>query len=202
MASGQGLSPRTYLDWVARGKEVWAPHYTHPQDADGTLQEMYALAGNEQALDIVKAWAQWFHRWTNRFSREQMDDILDVETGGMLEVWANVYGVTGKQEHLDLLHRYDRPRLFDRLLAGDDPLTNKHANTTVPEAHGAARAWEVTGDDRWRRIVEAYWESCSGEARLLLHGWPDERGDLVTAAASCRRAPGRQDAGALRQSTI
>ena len=32
-----------------------------------------------------------------------------------------------------------------------------HANTTIPEAHGAARAWEVTGDTRWRRIVEAYW---------------------------------------------
>ena len=59
--------------------------------------------------------------------------------------------------HLDLIRRYDRPRLFDRLAAGEDALTNQHANTTVPEAQGAARAWEVTGDERWRRIVEAYW---------------------------------------------
>ena len=42
-----------------------------------------------------------------------MDDILDVETGGMLEVWADLYGLTGEQEHLELLQRYDRPRLFD-----------------------------------------------------------------------------------------
>ncbi len=68
-----------------------------------------------------------------------MDDILDVETGGMLEVWADLYGVTGKQEHLDLIQRYERRRLFERLLAGEDPLTNRHANTTIPEAHGAAR---------------------------------------------------------------
>jgi DUF1680 family protein len=33
-----------------------------------------------------------------------------------------------------------------------------HANTTIPEAHGAARAWEVTGEQRWRDIVEAYWD--------------------------------------------
>jgi len=158
-----GSIPAQYLDWVARGKEVWAPHYTLHKTLMG-LFEMYALARNEQALEIISKWAQWFDRWTARFSRQQMDDILDVETGGMLEVWANLYGVTGKQEHLALLQRYDRPRLFDRLLAGDDPLTNKHANTTIPEAHGAARAWEVTGDDRWRKIVDAYWR-CAVEER-------------------------------------
>jgi len=47
--------------------------------------------------------------------------------------------------------------LFEPLLAGADVLTNMHANTTIPEILGAARAWEVTGDDRWRAIVEAYW---------------------------------------------
>jgi DUF1680 family protein len=103
-------------------------------------------------------WAQWFHRWTGQFTREQMDNILDFETGGMLEAWANLYGITGAQEHLDLIERYDRPRLFDRLIAGEDALTNQHANTTIPEAQGAARAWEVTGEERWRRIAEAYWK--------------------------------------------
>jgi len=83
--------------------------------------------------------------------------MLDVETGGMLESWADLYGVTGDKEHYELINRYDRPRLFNRLLAGEDPLTNMHANTTIPEILGAARAWEVTGEDRWRDIVEAYW---------------------------------------------
>ena len=93
------------------------------------------------------------------FSANQRDDILDVETGGMLEVWANLYGVTGEKEHLELIQLYDRHRLFDPLTEGKDVLTNMHANTTIPEVHGAARAYEVTGDERWRRIVEAYWQS-------------------------------------------
>lgn len=152
-----GSIPTTYLDWIARGKRVWAPHYTLHKTLMG-LYDMYDYTGNEEALDILIQWAKWFHRWTAQFSRQQMDDILDVETGGMLEVWANLYGVTGQQEHLDLLHRYDRPRLFDRMLAGVDVLTNMHANTTIPEVHGAARAWEVTGDSRWRQIVDAYWQ--------------------------------------------
>ncbi|NLJ26247.1 MAG: hypothetical protein GX354_12635 [Firmicutes bacterium] len=152
-----GPIPEKYFDWIARGKRVWAPHYTVHKTLMG-LYDMYELAGNEQALDILINWAKWFHRWTGQFSRQELDDILDVETGGMLEVWANLYGVTNKQEHLDLIERYDRPRLFDRLLAGEDVLTNMHANTTIPEVHGAARAWEVTGEQRWREVVEAYWQ--------------------------------------------
>ena len=151
-----GSIPEKYLEWIARGKQAWAPHYTLHKTLMG-LYDMYTLAKNTQALDIMIKWAAWFSRWTAQFSRQQMDDILDVETGGMLESWANLYGVTGRQEHLDLLNRYNRPRLFDRLLRGEDALTNMHANTTIPEVQGAARAWEVTGDKRWRDIVEAYW---------------------------------------------
>ena len=153
-----GPIPTTYLDWIARGKRVWAPHYTLHKPLMG-LYEMYALAGSQQALDILVKWAGWFHRWTSQFTREQLDDILDVETGGMLEVWANLYAVTGDPCHRELMQRYDRPRLFDPMVAGADVLTNMHANTTIPEVHGAARAWEVTGEQRWRDIVDAYWQS-------------------------------------------
>lgn len=155
-----GSIPEKYLFWIASQlprHRVWAPHYTLHKTLMG-LYDMHVLAGNEEALDVLSHAAEWFHKWTSQFSREQMDDILDVETGGMLETWANLYGVTGKAEHLDLIHKYDRPRLFERLLAGEDALTNMHANTTIPEAHGAARAYEVTGEERWRKIVEAYWD--------------------------------------------
>jgi DUF1680 family protein len=151
-----GSIPEKYLDWIAQGKRVWAPHYTLHKTLMG-LCDMAVYTGSEQALNILVKWADWFFRWTAQFSRREMDEILDVETGGMLEVWADLYGLTGREEHLELMKRYDRPRLFDRLLAGEDPLTNRHANTTIPEAHGAARAYEVTGDDHWREIAEAYW---------------------------------------------
>ncbi len=151
-----GSIPPHYLDWVASGKRVWAPHYTLHKTLMG-LWDMYAFGKNQQALDILARWARWFHRWTGQFTQEQMDNILDVETGGMLEVWANLYGLTGEREHRELLERYDRRRLFEPLRRGQDVLTNVHMNTTIPEIHGAARAWEVTGDSRWREIVEGYW---------------------------------------------
>ena len=151
-----GSIPEKYLDWLVRGKRVWAPHYTLHKTLMG-LWDMYAVGGNSQSLDILIKWARWFYRWSGQFSLEQMDEILDVETGGMLEVWANLYGLTGEREHAVLMQRYDRRRLFDALLAGKDVFTNMHMNTTIPEVQGAARAWEVTGEERWREIVEAYW---------------------------------------------
>ncbi len=190
-----GSIPPAYLDWIARGKNVWAPHYTVHKTLMG-LYEMFALTGNEQALEILSNWATWFHRWTGQFSRAEMDDILDVETGGMLEVWANLYGVTGKQEHLDLMLRYDRPRLFNRLLAGEDPLTNMHANTTIPEVHGAARAWEVTGEPRWREIVEAYWRSAVVERGYYCTGGQTD-GEVWTPPGELSARLGEKNPGTL-----
>jgi len=133
-----GSIPEKYLHWAARGKYVWAPHYVIHKQLIGLLAA-HMLLGNAQALDICTRWAAWFHRWTGGFSREQMDNLLDVETGGMLEAWADLYGVTGDAQHLELVQRYYRGRLFVRLLAGEDPLTNMHANTQIPEIAGAAR---------------------------------------------------------------
>src|SRR5690554_3487811 len=152
-----GSIPEKYLDWISGGKKVWAPQYTLHKTLMG-LVDMYRYAENEQALDILCKFADWFYRWSGKFSREEFDDVLDVETGGMLEVWADLYKITGNDKHLELLKRYDRRRLFEPLLAGQDVLTNMHANTTIPEVLGAARAWEATGEKKWLDIVKAYWE--------------------------------------------
>ena len=161
--------PEIYLHRIANGKRVWAPHYTIHKTLMG-LFDMYAFGQNEQALQVLVNTAKWFHRWTKDFSREKMDDILDVETGGMLEVWANLYGVTEKQEHLDLMERYTRNLLFSPMLEGKDVLTNRHANTTIPEMHGAATAYEVTGEKRWREIVETYWRCAVTERGYFCTG--------------------------------
>lgn len=41
-----GSIPEKYLEWVARGKRVWAPHYTLHKTLMG-LWDMYAIGGNQ-----------------------------------------------------------------------------------------------------------------------------------------------------------
>ena len=161
--------PEKHLDKTVKKQNVWAPHYVLHKTLMG-LYEMYAYAGNEQALDVLKRAAGWFVEWTARFSRDEMDDILDYETGGMLEAVADVYGVTGAPEHRKLIERYDRRRLFDPVARGgprsrdEDVLSLKHANTMIPEVYGAARAAEVLAaqgadDDRFRTIALKFWDA-------------------------------------------
>lgn len=164
-----GSIPEKYLDWIAKGKKVWAPQYTLHKTLMGLI-DMYRFAENKQALDILCKFADWFYRWSGKFGKEEFNDILDVETGGMLEVWADLYEITGNDKHLTLLKRYDRRRLFEPLLEGKDVLTNMHANTTIPEILGAARAWEVTGEERWFNIVTAYWEQAVSKRGFFCTG--------------------------------
>lgn len=168
-----GPIPEKYLYRIAAGKQVWAPHYTIHKVFMGLL-DMYSLAGSELALQIAERFADWFYEWSGKYSREEFDDILDFETGGMLEIWAQLYGITGNPRYRELMERYYRGRLFDALLRGEDVLTNMHANTTIPEIIGCALSYEVTGEEKWRRIVENYW-------RLAV----TERGCYATGGQTC-----------------
>lgn len=162
------ISPR-YLDRLSSGREIWAPQYAMHKTLMG-LVDVYRDVHDELALAIAEGASAWLDRWSEGFDREHFDDILDVETGGMLEVWADLLEITGNDRYRRLLDRYWRGRLFDRLIDGIDVLTNMHANTTIPEVLGAARAWEVTGEDRWRAVVEAYWRSAVTERGTFCTG--------------------------------
>lgn len=149
--------PEKYLYWIGTGKSVWAPQYTIHKLFMG-LVDVYCLMDVKQALEVADHLADWFFDWSGKYTREEFDNILDVETGGMLEVWVQLFEITGDEKYKTLMERYYRRRLFDPLLEGKDALTNMHANTTIPEILGCAKAYEVTGEEKWLRIVEAYWK--------------------------------------------
>ncbi|QHQ63557.1 hypothetical protein Ana3638_24535 [Anaerocolumna sedimenticola] len=164
-----GPIPEKYLYWIAGGKAVWAPQYNIHKILMG-LVDMYLYAENKKALKVADCFADWFVDWSSKYTRTEFDDILDVETGGMLEVWAELLKITGKDKYDFLLERYYRSRLFQPLLEGKDPLTNMHANTTIPEILGCARAYEVTGEEKWMEIVKAYWNCAVTERGSLVTG--------------------------------
>lgn len=149
--------PEKYLYWIGKGKNIWAPQYTIHKLLMG-LVDVYRYMEVDCALQIADKLADWFERWSAGYTEEEFDNILDIETGGMLEVWADLLEITGDQKYRELLRRYYRGRLFEPLLEGKDVLTNMHANTTIPEVLGCARAYEVTGEDKWLKIVQSYWK--------------------------------------------
>jgi hypothetical protein len=152
-----GSFPEKYMRWLAEGTPSWAPHYVIHKTLLG-LREAYLFSGNETALELAKNFVAWLRRWFGSLDQATREQVLDVETGGMLEEMALLYEITRDPAHLELARLYSRERFWGEFLRGEDPLTNRHANTTIAEVRGAAAMYDVTGEQRWRDITEAYWK--------------------------------------------
>ncbi len=115
-----------------------------------------------------------------------MQRVLLVEYGGMGEVLANLYGVTGKREYLDLAQRFDKKGFFDPLAAHRDELKGLHVNTHVPQVIAAARLYELTGDKRYWNIADYFWNEVTSERSFCTGGtsnfelWRSDPGVLST----------------------
>ena len=181
--------PQEFFDRLREGVNVWAPFYTIHKIMAGHL-DMYMLAGNEQALEILESMAHWVGSWVYPLSEEQMQRVLLVEYGGMGEVLANLYGVTGKRQHLELAQRFNKKWFFDPLAAHRDELKGLHVNTHVPQVIAAARLYELIGNDRYWNIASYFWDEVTSERCYCTGGtsnfelWRSDPGVLSTQISS------------------
>lgn len=150
--------PQEFFVRLKNDQKVWAPFYTYHKIMAGHL-DMFVLAGNEQALQTAEKMAGWVAAYLGPVPDSQWRRMQKVEFGGMNEVLYNLYAVTGKEEYLTLGQRFDDPAIFDPLAAHQDRLSGHHANTNIPKIIGAARAYELTGDARYRQIAEFFWDT-------------------------------------------
>ena len=181
--------PEELFDRLRDGVNVWAPFYTLHKVMAGHL-DMYTLAGNEQALETVEKMAGWVRSWVDPLSEQQMQRVLLVEYGGMGEVLANLYGVTGKAEYLNLAKRFEKKWFFDALAAHRDELKGLHVNTHIPQVISAARLYELTADKRYWNIAEYFWDEVTSERSYCTGGtsnfelWRSDPGVLSTQLSS------------------
>lgn len=153
-----GSIPEKYFTKLELSQDIWSPQYVMHKTLMG-LMHAYTLAGNEKALEIIDKLSNWYLRWTRDLKKKNSHAVYKGEEAGMLEVWATLYQVTGQGKYMELANEYSNPGLFRDLLEGKDALTNCHTNASIPWAHGAAKLYEVTDDEKWRNIVEAFWKS-------------------------------------------
>ena len=149
--------PEEFIDRVIEGRRVWAPWYTLHKIMAGML-DMYVHCGNRQALDVLTRMAAWTKARMDALNDEAMQRMLRVEHGGMTEVLANLYSVSGNPDHLALARRFDHKAFLDPLAAGRDELKGLHVNTQVPKVIGAAREFELTGEEYYRHVATYFWD--------------------------------------------
>ncbi len=152
-----GAYPTSFYDRLKAHRPVWAPFYTYHKIMAGML-DMYVHTGNTNALACAEKMAVWANAWVGALPEDEWVKVQRTEHGGMNEVLFNLYAVTGKQMYRDLGYRFEHKVFFDPLAAKQDKLDKNHANTNIPKVIGAARGYELTGDERYKTISTYFFE--------------------------------------------
>ena len=147
----------------------WVPFYNIHKMFAG-LRDAWLYCGNEQARLLFLGFCDWAIDLTAGLSDAQMEHILDTEHGGMNEVLADAYAITGEQKYLHAAHRFSHRRLLNPLMQRRDCLDNMHANTQVPKVIGFERIAELGGDEAYHTAGAFFWDIVTGERSLAFGG--------------------------------
>jgi uncharacterized protein len=139
----------------------YVPWYVLHKSYAGLI-DAYTHADSKQALDVATGFADWAKKGTDGLTDDQFQKMLGCEYGGMNEAMANLYALTGRPDYLALAKRFDHKEIFDPLAAERDQLAGKHVNTQLPKLVGAARMYELTGEERYATIGRFLWERVIG----------------------------------------
>jgi DUF1680 family protein len=172
-------------DRLRARQRVWAPFYTYHKILAGLL-DMNQLAGNQQALTMATLMADWADQWSAPIPADELQLILMEEHGGISEALFNLYGITGQTRYKDAAIRFEHYAILDPLANNKDILAGNHANTNIPKVIGAARAYELTGEPRYKAISENFHRMVVEHHSYCTGGTSDEEYWFAPDAVSTR----------------
>ena len=147
----------------------WAPFYNLHKMFAG-LRDAWVYCGNEQAKNLFLEFCDWAVNITSKLTDQQMEQMLGNEHGGMNEVIADAYAITGEKKYLECARRFSHKRLLTPLSQRQDCLDNLHANTQIPKVVGFERIAEVSRDEVYHSAASFFWDIVTGERTLAFGG--------------------------------
>ncbi len=151
---------------------VWSPWYNLHKAFAG-LRDAYRYCGNDEAKAVLEKYGDWAVNFSNHLDNAQFAHMLRCEYGGMNEVMADLYDMTGEKKYLELAKRFNDEVLFAPLAEGVDSLAGNHVNMQIPKVIGAAKEYEVDGNATMQQIAGYFWKEVT-EKRTYING---EMGD-------------------------
>ncbi|MEW5298075.1 MAG: hypothetical protein WDW36_001236 [Sanguina aurantia] len=141
---------------------VWAPYYTIHKLMAG-LVDAHEMGGSGLALTMVKEMSTYFLKRIDHAvavnGTLHWQRMLDVEYGGMNDVMYRLYRITHDPEHLRMASLFDKDNFYKPLIAGQDVLPGRHANTHLAQVVGFAERYMSVGDDSAAAAVENFFKA-------------------------------------------
>jgi uncharacterized protein len=157
---------------VNGGKVQGVPWYTMHKLFAG-LRDAHVQGGSEPALEVLVKLSDWTWNLVHELSDAQLDQMLEPEHGGMNEVLADVYDLTGKEKYLTLARQFCHRALLTPMVAGRDVLDGLHVNTQIPKVIGFKRIHELTGEVDYLRAAQFFWHTVVSRRSFVIGGVGD-----------------------------
>jgi len=149
---------------------AWVPWYNIHKVQAG-LRDAWLYCGNDEAKVLFLGTCNWLIDISANVSDDQLERLLGMEHGGVNEVLADAYQMTGEQKYLDAAKRYSHKWLLKPMAEHHaEHLDNKHANTQVPKVVGFARVAELTSDKEYLEASRFFWDEVVNHRSLSLGG--------------------------------
>jgi DUF1680 family protein len=161
---------------------AWAPFYNLHKMYAG-LRDAWLYCDNEDAKVMFIEFCDWGISITADLSDEQMQQVLNVEQGGMNEIFADAYQITGNEKYMTAAKRYSHHTFLEPASQGIDNLDNKHANTQIPKFIGFSRIAELSHDEAYGKAGRFFWETVTTNRSLAFGG--NSRREHFPNKASC-----------------
>ncbi len=169
--------------------KYWVPWYNVHKTFAG-LRDAYTYGGSEQAKEMFLKLCDWCIDVISPLTDEQMESMVGQEFGGMNEVLADAYDISGDLKYLEAAKRFTHHWLFDSMVEGVDNLDNKHANTQVPKAVGYQRtaemcmkAGQTEEAEKYFKAADFFWNTVVNTRSLAFGG--NSRREHFAPAEDC-----------------
>ena len=160
--------------------QVWAPYYTLHKILAGLL-DCYEIGGNEKALEVARGMGQWVYERLRRVPTEtrirMWNRYIAGEFGGMNEVMARLYRLTGDERFLQCAQLFDNTDFFfgdgshsHGLACNVDTLRGKHANQHIPQITGALEIYRGNQDPCYYCLADNFWHICTRSYMYAIGG--------------------------------
>jgi len=162
---------------------MWVPFYnTHKIQAG--LRDAWIYCGNEDAKQLFLGTCDWMIDISSNLTDEQVEKLLSMEHGGINEVLADAYHISGDKKYLEAAKRYSQKWLLNPMKEHKaEHLDNKHANTQVPKVVGFARIGQLSGDNDYQEAARFFWSEVVNNRSLSLGG--NSRREHFPSKESC-----------------
>ena len=149
----------------------WVPFYNVHKTMAG-LRDAWVYAGSEEAKTVFLKMCDWGVNLIADLTDDQVQGVLGNEHGGINEMFADAYQMTGEEKYMKASKRYAHKWLLTGMAANTvTTIDNVHANTQVPKVVGFERTYQQDASaTTYKKAALNFWKNVAQKRTIAVGG--------------------------------